>query len=189
MFTSERSRLPARHFLVSLGAVSLCLSAPAFGDAFGTPATPDDVDSAFLTVMPDGANLPQGGGSAREGDALYQAHCASCHGTDGEGGLANRLVGGRGTLDTDEPVKTVGSYWPYATTAFDYIRRAMPYQAPMSLTNDEYYAITAWVLNRNDIIDADTRIDRRSLAEVEMPNRDGFVNAWPDIPAAYDYKD
>jgi cytochrome c len=96
-------------------------------------------------------------------------------------------VGGRGTIDSDSPLRTVGSYWPYATTVFNYVRRSMPYTAPMSLTNDEYYAITAYVLNMNDIITADAVLDRNSLPKVVMPNRDGFLNAYPDVPQEYDY--
>lgn len=154
---------------------------------FGTPATAEDIEKVFLTVMPDGENLPDGAGNAEEGKAAYDVHCVACHGAEGEGTLANKLVGGRGTLDSDAPVKTLGSYWPAATTVFNYVRRSMPYTAPMSLTNDEYYAITAYLLNKNDIIAGDTVIDRESLPKVVMPNADGFVNAYPDIPGEYDY--
>ena len=153
------------------------------------PATAADIDRVFLTIMPDGENLPDGSGTAEEGQALYETHCASCHGVDGEGTLANKLAGGRGTLADALPIKTLGSYWPFATTVFNYIRRSMPYLEPMSLSNDDYYAITAFLLNKNDIIAADTVIDRRSLPDVVMPNRDGFVNAYPDVPAEYDYKE
>lgn len=154
---------------------------------FGTPATAEDIERVFLTVMPDGENLPKGAGNAEEGKAAYDVHCVACHGAEGEGTLANKLVGGRGTLDSDAPVKTLGSYWPAATTVFNYVRRSMPYTAPMSLTNDEYYAITAYLLNKNDIIAADTVIDRDSLPKVVMPNADGFINAYPDVPVEYDY--
>ena len=142
---------------------------------------------SILSIQTDGENLPAGSGTAEQGKSLYDLYCAACHGFDGEGTLANKLVGGHGTLDSDTPVKTVGSCWPYATTVFNYIRRSMPYTAPMSLTNDDYYSITALVLNLNDIIAADKVIDRASLAEVRMPNRDGFINAYPDVPAAYDF--
>ena len=162
-------------------------SGTVHAQGFGTPATPEDVERVFLTVMPDGENLPDGAGNAEEGKAAYDVHCVACHGAEGEGTLANKLVGGRGTLDSDAPVKTLGSYWPAATTVFNYVRRSMPYTAPMSLTNDEYYAITAYLLNKNDIIAADTVIDRESLPKVVMPNADGFINAYPDIPVEYDY--
>ena len=131
--------------------------------------------------------MPEGSGTVTQGKKLYDMHCAACHGFDGEGTLANQLVGGRGTLDSDAPVKTVGSYWPYATTVFNYIRRSMPYTAPMSLTNEDYYAISAFLLNKNDIIAANVVIDKDSLVKVRMPNRDGFVNAYPDFPKEYDY--
>ena len=155
--------------------------------SFSEPATAGDIELVYLSILTDGENLPAGSGTAEQGKPLYDLHCAACHGFDGEGTLANKLVGGHGTLDSDTPVKTVGSYWPYATTVFNYIRRSMPYTAPMSLTNDDYYAITAFVLNLNDIIAADKVIDRASLAEVRMPNRDGFINAYPDIPSQYDF--
>ena len=162
-------------------------SGSVYAQGFGTSATAEDIEKVFLTVMPDGENLPDGAGNAEEGKAAYDVHCVACHGAEGEGTLANKLVGGRGTLDSDAPVKTLGSYWPAATTVFNYVRRSMPYTAPMSLTNDEYYAITAYLLNKNDIIAADTVIDRESLLKVVMPNADGFVNAYPDIPGEYDY--
>jgi len=155
--------------------------------SFSEPATAEDIDLVYLSVMTDGENLPDGSGTAEKGKQLYDMYCAACHGFDGEGTLANKLVGGRGTLDSDAAVKTVGSYWPYATTIFNYIRRSMPYTAPMSLTNDEYYALTAFVLNKNDIIAADKVIDKDSLVEVRMPNRDGFINAYPVIPSEYDF--
>lgn len=169
--------------------VLMPLSASADEQAFGSAATDEDVERVWLTVMPDGANLPEGSGTARDGKPLYDLHCASCHGIEGEGTLANQIAGGHGTLASDAPVKTVGSFWPTATTAFDYIRRSMPYQAPMSLTNDDYYAITAYVLHLSDIVAVDAVIDAESLPAVAMPNRDGFVNAYPEIPPAYDYRE
>lgn len=168
-------------------AMGLCTAVALADSGFSEPATAEDIELVYLSVFPDGENLPEGSGTATQGKPVYEMYCASCHGIDGEGTLANKLVGGRGTLDTEAPDKTVGSYWPYATTVFNYIRRSMPYTAPMSLTNEEYYAITAFVLNKNDIIAADTVIDKNSLPEVRMPNRDGFVNAYPNVPEQYDY--
>lgn len=155
--------------------------------SFSKPATAEDIDLVYLSIMTDGENLPDGSGTAEQGKPLFDLYCAACHGFDGEGTLANKLVGGRGTLGSDAPVKTVGSYWPYATTVFNYIRRSMPYTAPMSLTNADYFALTAFLLNKNDIIAADLVIDKDSLAGVRMPNRDGFVNAYPNIPSKYDF--
>ncbi len=154
---------------------------------FSEAATAEDIERVYLSILPDGENLPEGSGTAKQGKAVYEMYCVACHGMDGEGTLANKLVGGRGTLDSDTPVKTVGSYWPYATTVFNYIRRSMPYMAPMSLTNEEYYAITAFILNKNDIISEDKVIDKNSLPKVTMPNRDGFVNSYPARPRKYDY--
>jgi cytochrome c len=164
-------------------------SAAGADSGFSEPATAEDIERVYWSIFPDGENLPEGSGAPVQGKPLYDTHCVACHGLDGEGTLANQLVGGRGTLDSDTPVKTIGSYWPYATTVFNYIRRAMPYTAPMSLTNEDYYAITAYLLNRNDIIAADVVIDKDSLPTIQMPNRDGFVNAYPDVPKEYDYSE
>ena len=106
---------------------------------------------------------------------IYLAKCARCHGADGQGGPADKLVGGVGSLTSPHPIKTVGSYWPYATTLFDYIRRAMPYDRPASLGDDEVYAVSAYVLKLNGIVSEDLELNRKSLPRVEMPNRDGFV--------------
>jgi cytochrome c len=178
-----------RNLSVALAAVSITVTAQADDAAtsFSEPATAEDIELVHLSIATDGDNLPDGSGTAEQGKVVYGQYCAACHGFDGEGTIANKLVGGRGTLDSDAPVKTAGSYWPYATTVFNYIRRSMPYTAPMSLTNEEYYAITAFILNKNDIIAPDMVLDKDSLAGVRMPNRDGFINAYPDVPAKYDY--
>jgi mono/diheme cytochrome c family protein len=153
--------------------------------SFSEPASAEEIALVNLSVDTDGQYLPDGSGTAVQGKPLYDTHCASCHGVDGEGTIANKLVGGHGTLGTDAPVKTVGSYWPYATTLFDYSRRTMPYTAPMSLSNDDYYAITAYILNMNDVVANDAVIDKSTLAEVVMPNRDGFLNSYPNMPEKY----
>jgi len=157
--------------------------------SFSEPASAEDIALVNLSIDTDGQYLPDGSGTAEQGKPLYDAHCASCHGVDGEGTIANKLVGGHGTLGTEAPVKTVGSYWPYATTLFDYSRRTMPYLTPMSLSNDDYYAITAYILNMNDIIANDAVMDKSTLAEVVMPNRDGFLDSYPNIPEQYVIKD
>lgn len=151
----------------------------------GHAPTQAELAALDLTVLPGGAGLPVGRGTAREGKALYAARCAMCHGSEGEGlGDFAALVGGRGTLASEKPVLTVGSYWPYATTLFDYIRRAMPYYSPGSLSNDEVYALTAWILHANDLIDEKSIVDRATLPAIRMPNRDGFVaDPRPDIGA------
>ncbi|MFQ3623587.1 MAG: cytochrome c [Acetobacteraceae bacterium] len=151
---------------------------------FGTTATAEQIAGWDIAIRPDGSNLPPGRGSVREGEELYLQHCASCHGDFGEGlDRWPALMGGRGSLATDAPRRTVGSYWQAAPTVFDYIRRAMPYAAPQSLTNDEYYAITAYVLHLNELLPDDAEIDGPALAAIRMPNRDGFIlEERPDTP-------
>jgi len=127
-----------------------------------------------IDVRADGAGLPAGSGSVLQGQAIYQARCLACHGANGEKGPAPRLAGDQGTLATKAPVLTVGSYWPYATTLYDYIHRAMPLDSPQSLTPNEVYAVTAYTLHLNGIVKADAVLDAQSLAAIRMPNRDGF---------------
>jgi hypothetical protein len=167
--------------------LSLCLAlAACHADGpcgFGRPATAGEIARRDLTVFPDGTGLPPGHGSAREGRAIFAAQCAACHGARGEGrDDYPPLVGGIGSLGTSHPLLTVGSYWPQATTVFDYIRRAMPYVAPGSLEPDEVYALTAFVLRENGLTTEDQILDQRSLPMVRMPNRDGFVgDPRPDV--------
>lgn len=148
------------------------------GPDLGEKASPDAVAAMDISITPDGTNLPPGSGTPADGKAVYEAKCLRCHGAEAAGGenLADGLVGGIGTLSSDAPTKTVGSYWPYATTLFDYVRRAMPLDAPMSLTNDEVYAVSAYILQLNGIIEADALMDATTLPEVVMPNRDGFIS-------------
>jgi S-disulfanyl-L-cysteine oxidoreductase SoxD len=147
----------------------------------GQKVTEADLATWDLSIGPDGAGLPAGGGTAAQGAAIYVQKCELCHGKDGGGGIANKLFGGIGTLaGPGEAVKTVGSYWPYATTVFDFTRRAMPWQQPKSLTPDETYALTAYILKLNGIIGDGDVMNAESLAKVKMPNRDGFVSAYPN---------
>lgn len=146
---------------------------PRFG--FGTPATPEQIAGWDIDVRADGMGLPPGRGSVAEGQKIYDAKCASCHGTFGESTDYIAIAGGVGTLRTSTPVRTTGSKLNYATTLFDYIRRAMPFPNPKTLTDDEVYALTAYVLNLNDILPADAVLDRDSLPKLEMPNRHGFT--------------
>ena len=147
---------------------------------FGRPATPQELEAADIDVRADGAGLPPGQGSVEEGAALFASACAACHGERGEKPLipALRLTGGRGTLATPGAVQTVGSYWPYATTLFDYVRRAMPFNAPESLTPDQVYAVTAYLLHLNGIVPGGTVLDAGTLPRVQMPNRNGFVGVY-----------
>lgn len=155
-----------------------CLGMQVFaeeGPGLGQVLTADEVAAVDYTIMPDGDGLPEGSGNAIRGREVYNRHCLACHGENGSGGLNDVLAGGHGTLTGPAPQKTVGSFWPYATTIFDYLRRAMPFQAPGSLSNDDIYAVTAYLLHVNDIIDEEDKIDAGTLPEVEMPNRDNFV--------------
>jgi cytochrome c len=143
---------------------------------FGQPIAPADAATWDISIGPDGAGLPGGRGTVAQGEAVYAAKCQACHGEKGAGRPNDTLVGGLGTLAPGKaPVKTVGSYWPYATTLFDYVRRAMPWDRPKSLTDDEVYAVSAYILNLNDIIGANDVMDAQSLPKVSMPNREGFV--------------
>lgn len=160
---------------VLAAAVALALVSPVLAYDFGRPATPDELALWDIDVRPDGEGLPPGSGTVAQGKQVFADNCAACHGDNGVGGVKDRLVGGQGTLASANPVKTVGSYWPYATTLFDYIRRAMPYQAPGSLSDDDTYAVAAYILSLNGILPADGKLDRDSLPKVKMPNRDGFV--------------
>jgi cytochrome c len=149
---------------------------------FGRPANDREIAGWNIDVSPDGRGLPPGQGSARLGKPLYESQCAGCHGMKGEGQPADRLVGGRGTLNTDRPIMTVGSYWPYATTLYDYINRAMPFTAPQSLKPEEVYAITAYLLYLNGIVGENDTLNATTLPKVPMPNRAGFVlDPRPDL--------
>ena len=147
---------------------------------FGRPATAEEIASWDIDAKPDGTGLPPGSGSVQEGEALFAKLGAKCHGAKGEGtDAAPGLVGGQGTPDTDRPVKTVGSFWPYATTLFDFIRRAMPADNPQSLAPDEVYALCAYILHLNGIVPADAVMDAQSLPQVVMPNHAGFTSPDP----------
>ena len=140
----------------------------------GRPATPDEIAGWSIDIGRDGSGLPQGSGTVSHGQEIFVQQCAACHGEKAEGAVGDRLVGGQGTLATAKPVRTVGSYWPYAPTLFDYIRRAMPQNAPQSLSNDDVYAVSAYILSLNGIVPVDAMLDAKSLAAIRMPNRDGF---------------
>lgn len=147
----------------------------------GKTLTDSDLTLLDRAILPDGQGLPEGKGSAAEGQPVYALHCASCHGVAGMDGLHDRLVGGVGSISSSRPVKTLGSYWPYATTVFDYVRRAMPYHFPGSLSDDEVYAITAYLLFLNDIVDESTVLTQSSLPQVKMPNQENFF--WQSFEA------
>lgn len=180
MFKSVKPTLMA----VTVGAaISISAVSQAEVTGLGRVATAEEIAGWDIDVRPDGMGLPVGEGSVLDGEALYEAKCAACHGLFGEGeGRWPVLAGGKGTLAQERPTKTVGSYWPYASTLYDYIYRAMPFTAPRSLSAEETYAISAYVLYLNDLVDEEFVLSNENLASIEMPNKDGFfVDPRPDV--------
>ncbi len=149
----------------------------------GKPASTEHIQAWNLSVYPDGRGLPIGQGGVKEGESLYAMHCSTCHGERGIGGSAEELSGGMQGLTGEYPDKTIGTYWPYAPTLFDFIRRSMPLYAPGSLSVNETYAVVAYLLFVNEVIKEDMTITQENLALIKMPNRDGFIPAYP-LPAA-----
>jgi S-disulfanyl-L-cysteine oxidoreductase SoxD len=179
-------RVAAGALLVSVAAFGWISSAAAQsarvpeGPKLGVPVTAADIANWDISVGPDGAGLPPGKGTAATGAAVYQAKCLACHGEKGAGKPSDQLVGGQGTLRDANAVRTVGSYWPYSTTLFDYIRRAMPYVAPQSLTGDEIYSLAAYILYLNGVIAENDEMNATTLPQVKMPNRDNFVPVYTE---------
>lgn len=166
--------MPAHKLSWILTGALLAGTALAQVHDLGKKATASEIAGWNIDIAPDGEGLPSGTGSVAEGKLVYDQKCAVCHGAKGEGKPADRLVGGIGSLKT-KPVMTIGSFWPYATTVYDYVYRAMPYTNPQSLTADEVYAVTGYLLHLNGIVGADAVMDAASLPKVQMPNRAGFV--------------
>jgi cytochrome c len=164
-----------RNEAVAAAALGAALASSVHAYDFGRPATTEEIKLWDIDVRPDGKGLPEGSGTVARGKSVYEQNCEACHGPNGQGGIKDRLVGGQGSLATDNPVKTVGSYWPYATTLFDYIHRAMPYQAPGSLSVDDTYAVAAYILNLNGILPSDGKLDGNTLSAIKLPNRAGFI--------------
>jgi cytochrome c len=164
--------------LVPLGARSSQLT--TFG--VGRPATAEEIRDLATAIGPDGSGLPEGSGTVAAGRDVFAAQCARCHAPRATGDVGPALVGGQGTLATARPLKTVGSFWPYATTLWDYINRAMPFDKPGLLKPSEVYAVAAYILNLNGIIGDAEVMDAKSLPKVKMPNRDGFIaDPRPDV--------
>ncbi|HEY7664469.1 MAG TPA: cytochrome c [Xanthobacteraceae bacterium] len=158
---------------------------PAFaGDTgLGKPISEADIKNWDIAILPDGTNLPPGSGTPAQGAAIYAQQCLACHGEGGKGGVspgAGPLVGGQPLTNGIDTAKTIGNYYPYATTVFDYIRRGMPFQSPRSLTDNEVYALTAYILALNKLIGENDVIDAKTLPQVKMPNRDNFILPYPD---------
>jgi S-disulfanyl-L-cysteine oxidoreductase SoxD len=173
---------------VALAAVLLLATATASAESprydLGRAPTAAEINAWNIDIRADGQGLPPGQGSVAQGSGIFAERCAVCHGDKGQGGPADRLVGGIGTLAQEDPVRTVGSYWPYATTLFDYVRRAMPFNAPESLTADQVYAVCAFVLSLNGIVPDTAVLDAANLPKITMPNRNGFTSPdpRPDVP-------
>ncbi|HWB97218.1 MAG TPA: cytochrome c [Bryobacteraceae bacterium] len=143
--------------------------------AAGRAPTPEEIRNWDISVAPDGTGLPDGRGTAAEGRETYSRRCARCHGAKGEGRDSVPLAGGQGTLQSPKPLRTVGSYWPYATTIFDYVNRAMPFDKPGTLTHNQVYSLTAYILYLNGMVGESAEMSARTLPQVRMPNRDGFI--------------
>jgi mono/diheme cytochrome c family protein len=187
-----RSRMSMRERIILAGAVLLAGAVvlarasgagshhigdpPTVRPGLGRPASQDVIRRMDITIAADGAGLPAGSGSVAEGRTTYDLKCAGCHGPAGSGAIADRLTGGIGTLTSTKPIKTVASYWPYAPTLFDYIRRDMPLTAPQSLDDAEVYGLVAYLLSIDGIVARNARLDGPSLSRIKMPNRDGFVS-------------
>lgn len=170
-------------------AILLCLflllddpvwAEPVNGPELGKPASKTLIESWNRDVFPDGQGLPAGRGNALQGKKVYQTYCVSCHGVEGRGDSADELAGARHSLTDDPPDKTIGSYWPYATTVFDFTRRAMPLDSPGILNDDQLYAVTAYLLFLNHIIDERDEMNASTLPKVTMPNRQGFIDIYTD---------
>ena len=172
MFT--RSILAGLALAVAAGTVS------AEGPNLGKPITEAEVAPWDISIMPDGTGLPAGSGTAAHGEEVFAQHCVACHGEGGKGTeFGAAVVGGPPHASLDGG-KTIKNYWPYATTLFDFIRRAMPYPQPNSLSNDEVYALTAYILSLNQLIGDNDAMNAQTLPKVQMPNRDGFIVKFPD---------
>ena len=186
----KASPIPGRALRIAAIGLAISLLGPTgsalAGDdlPLGRIATAEEITGWDIDIRPDGQGLPVGRGTADQGEEVYVERCALCHGEFGEGvGRYPVLIGGEDSLQTDDPVKTVTSYWPYATTLFDYIYRAMPFGDAQSLTPDEVYGITAFLLSENDLIERDQELNQANLAAVALPNRDGFIeDSRPDTP-------
>jgi len=178
MSTRDLARLALALIIGGCAGAGVTAGTPE-GPNLGREATPAQVAGWDISVGPDGAGLPPGKGTAAAGALVYEQKCQACHGAKGAGQPNDRLVGGQGTLASKTPVKTIGSYWPYATTVFDYVRRAMPYIQPQSLTNDEVYALTAYLLNLNGIIGDGDEMNAQTLPKAKMPNQANFIVVYP----------
>jgi mono/diheme cytochrome c family protein len=175
MCTRSRGRV---FMLVALALVT----SPVFAQSpdLGTAIAEADLRAWDISILPDGSGLPPGSGTPAQGARIYAAKCAACHGENGTGGVNAALVGGAPLTNGIETPKTVANFWPYATTLFDFTRRAMPWLQPRTLTDDEVYALTAYILSLNKIVGENEVMNAQTLPKVRMPNRDGFIVRFPE---------
>jgi S-disulfanyl-L-cysteine oxidoreductase SoxD len=176
---SMRKPLAALALALSFGAAPAVAENPGLGKPIAEP----DIKAWDIAILPDGTNLPPGSGTSAQGAKVYEAKCLACHGEGGKGGAApgaGPLVGGAPLTSGIDTLKTIGNYYAYATTVFDYIRRAMPYNAPRSLADNEVYALTAYILSLNKLIGENDAMDAKTLPQVKMPNRDNWIMPYPD---------
>ncbi len=174
--------MSTRKFAVAIAVATLVFRAGvalAESPNLGKPITQSDLAPWDINILPDGTNLPPGSGKAADGAKIFAEKCSACHGDNGKGGIAARLIGGPPKASLDGG-KTIANYWPYATTVFDFIRRAMPFTAPRSLTDQEVYALTAYLLAANKLIGENEEMNATTLPKVQMPNRNNFVVWFPD---------
>jgi len=178
MFTPKRATFAASLLLAMMASASL-----AETPNFGKPIDEAAIGNWDISILPDGTGLPKGSGTPAQGAPIYAEKCSACHGDNGKGAQAAALVDNRPNIEIagiSASQKTIKSFWPYSTTVFDFIRRAMPFQAPHSLTDDEVYALTAYILAENKLIGANDVMDAQTLPKVKMPNRDNFIIRFPD---------
>ena len=176
--STSQATIPLRSMAALLLALWVAQASFAQAPTYGVGHTPtgEEIKAWDIAIGTDGNELPPGRGTVAAGKEVYTKRCVECHGADGKSGKHDMLVGGQGTLQSEKPVKTVGSYWPYATTLWDHIHRAMPFDKPGTLTTDQVYAVSAYLLFLNGIIGEKEVMDALSLPNVKMPNRNGFVS-------------
>jgi S-disulfanyl-L-cysteine oxidoreductase SoxD len=176
--------MSTRKLLTCLAVFAIAVisnSALAQSPNLGKQIDPAEISAWDISILPDGTGLPSGSGTPAQGASVYVQKCLMCHGVDGKGGPNNALVGNPPLTGGErDPVKTIANYWPYATTLFDYIRRAMPWTQPRSLNNEEVYALTAYILSLNKLIGENDTMNAQTLPKVQMPNRNGFIVHYPD---------
>ena len=175
MFTRNGAIATASLWLALTGGVSL-----AETPNLGRPIDEAAIAAWDISILPDGTGLPKGSGTPAQGAVIFAEKCAACHGDNGKGGEAAALVSDRQLAGISAAQKTIKNFWPYSTTIFDFIRRAMPFQMPRSLSDDEVYALTAYILAENKLIGATDTMDAQTLPKVKMPNRDNFIIRFPD---------